>query len=306
MHAIKRVSQKTSLLEKASTRLLRKSLERRSRRHLQKHPIPMAVLAFDFIGNEIATNGLYELSELECIFEILKNFESNFKDGTACDIGANIGNHTRYFANKFKKVVAFEPNKLLTEILKFNIASYDNIEISQFALGDFQGRATLVGERINLGGMSISPERKLQHKKFSDEDIFGTEIQVTTLDSMQGILENLQFMKIDVEGFEYSVLSGANQMIRSFKPVIAFEQWPTDFVNSNSQAINLLREMGYSFCWPTKYSRSNWVLVKFVSKFLQSIIGRTRLYIEFSEEVPSGHYSMLLAIHKTKMSKLGV
>ena len=111
-------------------------------------------------------------------------------------------------------------------------------------------------------------------------------------------------MKIDVEGFEHSVIKGATQTIRKFKPVIAFEQWPSDFENKKSQAIILLREMGYIFYWQNKYTSSNLGLMKYINKLLQSIIGKTKIYIQFSTEVPPGHYSMLLAIHETKVSKI--
>lgn len=264
----------------------------------------MAVMAFDFIGNEIAINGVYELNELQGVFEILKDFETDFADGTACDIGANIGNHARYFADKFNKVIAFEPNPLITEILKFNSRPYENIDIFQFALGDFEGTATIFGDRINIGGMSISPERTALNQEFADQDMVGNTIRVRKLDSMQENLGNLQFIKIDVEGFEHSVIKGAAQTILRLKPVIAFEQWTTDFVNSKSQAINLLTEMGYVFYWQTEYSSSNLGLIKYINKYLQAILGITKIYVQYSREVPPGHYSMLLAIHETKTSKL--
>ena len=304
MNTIRRTNRKTPFLEKIRVRILRKFLEQRSLLHLQDYPVPMAIMAYDFIGNEIAINGVYELNELQEIFEIMKDFETDFANGTACDIGANIGNHTRYFADKFKKVIAFEPNPLITEILRFNSKHYTNINISQFALGDFEGTATISGDRYNIGGMSISPERIALNLEFSNKEMAGTTIQVRKLDSMLENLENLQFMKIDVEGFEQSVIKGATETIRKFKPVIAFEQWPSDFVNSNSQAITLLREMGYVFYWQIEYTSSNLGFMKITNKFLQSIFGETKIYVQFSTEVPPGHYSMLLAIHETKASKL--
>ena len=45
----------------------------------------MAVVAFDFIGNEIAINGMYEFDELEGVFELLKEFKNEFMHGTVLD-----------------------------------------------------------------------------------------------------------------------------------------------------------------------------------------------------------------------------
>ena len=166
-------------------RILRKFLAQRSTKHLQNYKVPMAVMAFDFIGNEIAINGVYELNELEQIFEIMKDFEADFANGTAYDIGANIGNHSRYFADKFNQVIAFEPNPLITDILRFNTKTYDNIHISQFALGDFEGTAAIFGDRFKIGGTSISPTRIGLNQECPEKEMAGTTIQVSKLDSMQ-------------------------------------------------------------------------------------------------------------------------
>ena len=94
----------------------------------------MAVMAFDFIANEISIHGIYEKNEIENVFKMLKGFESQFFEGTACDIGANVGNHSRFFANKFAKVISFEPNPTVLDLLKFNTKSYPNITVFETAL----------------------------------------------------------------------------------------------------------------------------------------------------------------------------
>jgi FkbM family methyltransferase len=266
----------------------------------------MAVMAFDFIANKITTNGVYELLELEQLFSLLDGFEHQFKLGTACDIGANIGNHSRYFSSKFSKVVAFEPNPLIVDILKFNTKAFTNISILEYAVGNFLGEAPIFGDQKNLGGFSVLQNRNASNRNMPEEQILSETIHVITLDSMLNDLIDLELIKIDVEGFERQVIEGAAHTIETFKPVIAFEQWPTDFVNSKSQAINLLTEMGYVFYWQTEYSTSNSRLIKYISKYIQAILGITKIYVQYSRQVPPGHYSMLLAIHETKASKIRV
>ena len=120
---------------------------------------------------------------------------------------------------------------------------------------------------------------------------------------MQESLGNLQFIKIDVEGFEHQVLIGATQTIRKFYPVIAFEQWPKNFVNGKSESIDHLASLGYKFYWQKNYSLTQQKILREITKFIQIIAGFQLNYIETSNSVPPGHYSILLAIHESKVSR---
>lgn len=247
MKTVLKITKKTSISDKAEVKILRKLLLKRSQIHLPTYPIPMAVVAFDYIGNEIAINGLYELDELEGVFDLLKEFKNEFLHGTACDIGANIGNHSRYFANKFNKVVSFEPNPMIIDILKFNTKSFSNVSVFEYAIGNYEGSAKIYGNKLNIGGFSALPDRSIHDQQSAEDNFESSSIKIISLDSMQDHLENLQFVKIDVEGLEKSVIESAKQSILKFKPIIAFEQWPSDFVDSKSKVIESLSEMGYVF-----------------------------------------------------------
>jgi FkbM family methyltransferase len=306
MKTVVKITKKASILEKTEVRILRKLLLKRSQIHLQSYPVPMAVVAFDFIGNEIAINGMYELDELEGVFELLKGFKSEFMHGTACDVGANIGNHSRYFANKFNKVVAFEPNPLITDVLKFNTKFFPNISVFEYAIGNYEGTTKIFGNKLNIGGFSALPSRIVSNQEYADNNFDSSSIRVISLDSMQEHLPNLQFIKIDVEGFEMQVIESAAQIILKFRPTIAFEQWPTDFVNSQSKVIKSLSEMGYVFYWQTSYSSSSGKIIKSIYKFIQTMLGIKILFFNISNIVPPGHYSLLIAVHKSKVSKIQI
>ena len=64
----------------------------------------LAVFSFDYIGTQIALNGIYEKEELELLFDWLKSIDIDLKDSIAIDIGANIGNHSLYFSDFFNTV----------------------------------------------------------------------------------------------------------------------------------------------------------------------------------------------------------
>ena len=66
---------------------------------IKKYP-NLAIFAFDRIGAEISIYGIYEKEILErlkdCIFNIIDT-----QNSVCLDVGANIGNHTLYFAQFF-------------------------------------------------------------------------------------------------------------------------------------------------------------------------------------------------------------
>ncbi len=306
MQTVLKITKKASIFEKTTVKILRKILLKRSQIHLQSHRVPMAVVAFDYIGNEIAINGLYEFEELEGVFELLKEFKNEFIDGTVCDIGANIGNHSRYFANKFNKVVAFEPNPLIIDILKFNTKFFPNISVFEYAIGNYEGTTEIFGNKLNIGGFSALPDRIISNQKHANDNFDSISVRVISLDSMQDHLPNLQFIKIDVEGFEMQVIESAAETILKFKPIIAFEQWPSDFIDSKSKVIESLAQMGYIFYWHTNYSASSRRIVKFIYKLIQALLGLKTMVFKISKEVPPGHYSLLVAVHKSKISKIQI
>jgi hypothetical protein len=74
---------------------------------------------------------------------------------------------------------------------------------------------------------------------------------VSTLDLSLPHLPRLNFLKIDVEGMEFEVLSGARELLRRFKPKVYFES-SMDFeiyrrAPVRKAAAELLGEMGYRF-----------------------------------------------------------
>lgn len=303
MAAVSKYIRRFSFFERLQIKLVRKYLIKRSQLHLSNYPVPMAVMAFDFIANEISIHGIYELDELKTAFNSLQGFESLFLGGTACDVGANVGNHSRFFADRFEMVISFEPNPIILDLLKFNTKNFPNIVVFETALGNCEGSARLSGNKSNLGNYSIvsgNDEPASESNSITKPDL---EVQIRTLDSMQESLGNLQFIKIDCEGFEHQVLIGATQTIRKFYPVIAFEQWPDDFINGKSNSIEFLTSFGYRFYWQKNYSLSKQKIIGKLSRIIQCLVGFQFEYIETSNSVPPGHYSMLLAIHESKISR---
>ena len=152
---------------------------------------------------------------------------------TALDIGANVGLWGRDLVDNFAKVVAFEPVAVFRECLEKNVSGA-NFFISPLALGDHDTRATMIITEGNSGHSHLDPAT------------LGTgDVQVVKLDNLN--IENVDYIKIDCEGYEYRVLQGAEQTVKRWRPIMVIEQKPHDAYSKDYgqfAAIALLESWG--------------------------------------------------------------
>jgi len=140
------------------------------------------------------------------------------------DVGANIGQRSEIFAKLARQVVAIEPQPNCIRHLKSRFRFNRRVKIEQVALGETPGEATMwQSESSGISSMSRRFIDTMGQGVFSDQT-WNKEIQVpvTTLDSLIALHGAPAFMKIDVEGYELSVLKGLTQPI----PMISFEYEP--------------------------------------------------------------------------------
>jgi FkbM family methyltransferase len=148
------------------------------------------------------------------------------------DVGANCGLHTVGFAKSAGmdgKVWAFEPVLYSFEKLQLNLAinGLSNTVCVNAALGENKSTVKMnvaKPDSYYLGNSSI-----VKNEKFDSLDASGeldlVEVEMLTMDeyfSTQEI-DRLDFIKIDVEGYEINVLRGATKTLEKFKPVIVME-----------------------------------------------------------------------------------
>ena len=152
---------------------------------------------------------------------------------TAIDIGANVGLWSRDLVKKFDSVIAFEPVAMFRECLEKNVNS-SNFTVSDFALGDQETTAKMNITEGNTGHTHIDPT-----------SIGNGDTRVVRLDSLN--IENVDYIKMDCEGFEYRVIQGAVETIKLWKPIIVVEQKPHDTYSKDYgqfAAIDLLKDLG--------------------------------------------------------------
>jgi FkbM family methyltransferase len=144
----------------------------------------------------------------------------------AFDVGAHMGLYTLGLSRAVGasgQIHSFKPNpdsfKRLTEHVSANRCA--NVALNRTAVGEHCGQKTLLAPKyFNTGGATL-----LQMQLPSSWKTQSMQVQVTTLDEycckMQ--IRRLDFMKIDVQGYEPFVLLGAESTIRSLRPRILME-----------------------------------------------------------------------------------
>jgi len=173
----------------------------------------------------------YGLFECQLI-EWCKQFCS--KDKVFLDIGAHSGTYSISLADGAKEVYSFEPQRMTYYSLCGSVAlsGKENVTCLQVGLGspDQVGRQTLKIVSNDGGGSSLHSTSGILREE---------SIEIKTLDSYG--LENIGFIKMDVEENELFVLKGGLETIRrNHFPTILFE---SNF--DNKELFDYIRSIGY-------------------------------------------------------------
>lgn len=211
-------------------------LRQRNREHLGRYP-QLACFAFDAITLSVHLDGRYERDELNFLAERI--FPQLPRDSACLDIGANIGNHSLHFAGHFAKVIALEPHPRTYRLLSLNAELADNVVTLQVGASSEPATIEVVENSSNMGASSIH----------HDSGTPGCRVafplaRVDDLPEIQGC-ERIAFIKIDVEGHEAEALRGAAATIARHRPLIAIEVLASELRDGDSEALGVLRGLGY-------------------------------------------------------------
>jgi len=164
------------------------------------------------------------------------------KGNTVIDIGANLGYYSVLFAELVGdngSVFSVEPVEPYREVLKRNIRKYSNVNIIPYALGKDKIEEVKMG--IPLGNRYFSHGRtQIMDTEFDSEYVFRTTIMnpVDVFDS----LNNLDYIKCDIEGYEGVVIPEMMSIISKYLPVIQIETSG----DTKNEISDLLSTLGYS------------------------------------------------------------
>lgn len=182
-----------------------------------------------FIDWRVFFLGSYETITLNLFRELL----SRMDQPVALDVGANAGNHTLFMSLYCSEVHAFEPYPRVARQLKRNVEinGLDKVRLHEVGLSDQDQRLPYFenADRNFGAGSFESGHQGLQDSAKCDLPLVAGDAY------LQGLgLKRLDFMKIDIEGFEVEALRGMRGTLEKFRPVMVVELGPTTLTKVGS------------------------------------------------------------------------
>jgi len=170
--------------------------------------------------------------------------DDNFKKyKLVFDIGANNGSSAHYLLTQSEKVICFEPNILLAEQLKLDFKD-KNVIISTKGLSNKVETKTFYIS--NMGGVLSTFAREwMEQSRFTGKGKWDTNLTVetTTLDIAIEQYGIPNFIKIDVEGYEYEVFQGLTTLLEN--TLFGFE-WAEEMFGNVQKIVEYVKQLGYN------------------------------------------------------------
>jgi len=139
-------------------------------------------------------------------YDILLKHVADRKLRRIIDVGAWWGPWSLFWQPHAERLEIFEPNKKILPMLEYNISTYNNCNLHKTALGEVSGTVSMAYDT---------------HSGTNHITDFKGDIEIKTLDSYS--FDNVDVIKIDVEGYEIPVLKGAINTISTNRPMIQIE-----------------------------------------------------------------------------------
>ena len=169
------------------------------------------------------------------------------KPGFYClDIGANLGYYSVKLSNivgEKGKVFSVEPVPMFNEIWKRNIkvSKYNNAELLPYALGE-KAQTIQMGTPV-ISGVLHHGMTKVIEDKTKENYVQFYDVEMKNPDELFLNLERLDFIKIDIEGYESIVFANIINTLKKHRPIIQSELGGDE---NRKKVIEILREIGYT------------------------------------------------------------
>jgi FkbM family methyltransferase len=194
----------------------------------------------------------YELLQRSLIEERLSQCAAN---PVFLDIGANIGLFSLPLAHRQPgtRVFGFEPHpsnaKCFRESIRIN--AFKNVGLTEAALGNATGKVSLFLDETDSGGHTTVAENLWNNRA----ETRGLTVESILLDDFvrQNQIENIDVIKMDVQGAEDEVLKGGAQALKKFLPDLLIEA-QHEKVFQESALISTLNEISPSYRFRTMES----------------------------------------------------
>ena len=202
-----------------------------------------------YIGQALVEYGEY------CEFELMFIKQLVQSGNVVVEIGANIGAMTVPLAQTVGpegRVFAFEPQPVVFQNLCANLAmnGLQNVVAYNKACGDQLGYTFFPDidyrQEANFGSISIDQFKDVR---------FGQRIDICKLDEIE--FQKINLLKIDAEGMETEIISGASDHVKQYRPVLFVEN---DRPEKSEQLINAIFDLDYRLWWSVTplFNPDNW------------------------------------------------
>lgn len=166
---------------------------------------------------------------------LVRFVQSNALGGVILDVGANIGltSIAMAISSPSSRILSFEPSPRNAALFRKNLERWENVEVIEAGVGEEEGEINFLV--VNAGANCHVTTAEYEYA--NSAGFRPLRVPVVTLDSfLPKIDAPVSLIKIDVEGYEPNVLSGARELIARYRPWIWLE--------FNSVTLNIAQ--GYS------------------------------------------------------------
>lgn len=199
---------------------------------------------------------IFEHAEMQLVAKLLK------PGMKVIDAGANIGIYSLLAARCIGndgRIWAFEPSQSTYSLFLDNLTlnGVTTVAANRLALSDVQGQLTLRSEN-GFGDL-------YRHLDYSGKAVPGDQVEtveVTTLDDFANTnkIDEIDFLKIDVEGAEFCLLKGSQHLLSRSPNVVVMVEIEEDWCLRNGfkpdDAFELLKSLGFNlYSWSKRQAR---------------------------------------------------
>ena len=174
----------------------------------------------------------------------IAKFLQNRSIKTIIDIGAHKGEFTQNVLQieGVNKIIAFEPQKKIFNLLKEKFIKNNIINLNNFALSEKVEKKMMKINRMTATSTLNDIYKNSLYFKFKsfllnekNSIISEEEINTTTFDIFfKGtVFDQNTLLKIDTEGYEFKVLKGSEQKIKEIKYILIENQFSKMYKNVN-------------------------------------------------------------------------
>lgn len=212
------------------------------------------------------------------------NFYSKFitPGDLVFDIGANIGIFVKIFLKLNTRVIAVEPQYNCIKILEKAFPLHkDNLTIIPKAVGEQEGKAELwISDSNTLSSLSRDWIETVQRSGRFSNHIWDKKqiVNLTTIDKLISEFGMPAFIKIDVEGYELSVVKGLSKAVK----ILSLEFTP-EFILSTFNCIDYLNKLGeivMNIAFGPSFRFDEWISPSQMKTYLASLRNHHKLFAD--------------------------